>query len=433
MQITLSIPFAFLLALILPVTRNAMIIGVENIFLAIFNWVITPICQVLGITPTTPPWAQRVRNHSRAIAITVLVLILVFLTACAMAFAGAIAAAIWENQFWFTLLGGGLLLVAGFLMAIGGWALPANTRAGIATLLILWALAIVVVLAFPLFGFSSWAGGCLLVASIFAFIFWIAGAARAGLTLTFVAAICVGIMLLWISVLPQEVQAAAENRREELINRLERSMDPDSRDETGKIEREMRLKVAGARIASLKAKMNAITTLAEREDRAPNDQEWRDLNKIKREIADINRRLKSDNYGIEDPASAGDSSTTGSGGGAVTGSHTFSVPATTLWYNTGLNVTGKHFRIRVVGGRWKNHPNSGYNAGEGRSPYAEKNQLIVPAGDLSALVGKTNHGTFVVGNYYTGTGSGTLYLSINDKEGYYDDNSGSLTVIVEFL
>ena len=60
--------------------------------------------------------------------------------------------------------------------------------------------------------------------------------------------------------------------------------------------------------------------------------------------------------------------------------------------------------------------------------------LLVPNANLSALVGKTDKEAFFVGNYYEGKmGTGRLYLSINDKPGYFDDNVGSLVVVSRFL
>ena len=102
--------------------------------------------------------------------------------------------------------------------------------------------------------------------------------------------------------------------------------------------------------------------------------------------------------------------------------------------DTGLDVTGHCVSIRVIGGQWKNHPNSGFNSGEGRGPYDEQLMLTVPTAPLSSLVGKTNSGSFYIGNSYQGNpGKGILRIGINDKEGYYEDNTGSLSVEIEIL
>jgi hypothetical protein len=105
------------------------------------------------------------------------------------------------------------------------------------------------------------------------------------------------------------------------------------------------------------------------------------------------------------------------------------IPASEMWVDTGIDTTGKEVRIIYDGGIWLNHPTSRACDGHGLSPYADQAKLIVPQGNLSALVGKTGSGTFVVNNYKeVRNGRGRLYLSINDLPGEYQDNSGSLFV-----
>ena len=60
------------------------------------------------------------------------------------------------------------------------------------------------------------------------------------------------------------------------------------------------------------------------------------------------------------------------------------IPATKMWVDTGLDVTEKTVDVEVESGQWKNHPNSGWNAGEGRGPYHEQSLLLVPNANLSA-------------------------------------------------
>ena len=110
---------------------------------------------------------------------------------------------------------------------------------------------------------------------------------------------------------------------------------------------------------------------------------------------------------------------------------TITLDAKRMWTDTGLNVTGKLVRIKYESGQWQNHPTSGWNKGDGLSPYNEKHRLIVPSGELASLVGKTDSGVFSVGTFYEGrAGSGRLFLSMNDISGYFNDNSGSLTVTI---
>jgi len=61
-------------------------------------------------------------------------------------------------------------------------------------------------------------------------------------------------------------------------------------------------------------------------------------------------------------------------------------------------------------------------------------KLVVRNALLGELVGKTDGGAFEVGSKKEGDlGKGQLYLSMNDKSGFYGDNIGSITVIVSFL
>jgi hypothetical protein len=106
------------------------------------------------------------------------------------------------------------------------------------------------------------------------------------------------------------------------------------------------------------------------------------------------------------------------------------VPANVEWFDTGIDITGK-VHIEYESGEWRNHPNSGTNDGRGRWPFDGKSKLIIPSGELSQLIGKVNSRLFIVGNSYQGSpGVGRLYLSINDLPGHFNDNSGSLRVVI---
>jgi hypothetical protein len=102
------------------------------------------------------------------------------------------------------------------------------------------------------------------------------------------------------------------------------------------------------------------------------------------------------------------------------------IPAKQKWVDTGLDVTGKRIQIKYESGRWSNggdRPIFSDGAGNGRWA-----GLIVQTAPFRSLVGKTDSGTFYVGNNYEGSpGSGKLYLSINDTENF-SDNIGSLFV-----
>jgi hypothetical protein len=112
---------------------------------------------------------------------------------------------------------------------------------------------------------------------------------------------------------------------------------------------------------------------------------------------------------------------------------TIKVPSTVMWFDTGIDIPdNKEIKIEYKAGHWRNSATSGYNAGEGRSPFDRQNLLIVSTAPLSSLVGKVGEKTFFVNNSFQGNvGSGKLYLSINDIPDTYNDNEGTLTVTVE--
>jgi hypothetical protein len=110
------------------------------------------------------------------------------------------------------------------------------------------------------------------------------------------------------------------------------------------------------------------------------------------------------------------------------------VPANKLWFDTGIDVTGRHVTIKYDKGEWTNGGDNpqwsdGNGAGVSRVP-----DLIVPSGKVRELVGQTADGHFSVGNFLDFTGKrGKLYLSINDTEWTFKDNQGALMVTISFL
>jgi hypothetical protein len=105
------------------------------------------------------------------------------------------------------------------------------------------------------------------------------------------------------------------------------------------------------------------------------------------------------------------------------------VPASAMWFDTGIDTTGRVVRIQYMSGRWTNGGEKPIYAdcmGSGSYP-----GLIVPGAPFRSLVGKTENGSFFVGgDHEIKDGRGHLLLSINDQEGKFDDNQGSLTVSV---
>lgn len=110
------------------------------------------------------------------------------------------------------------------------------------------------------------------------------------------------------------------------------------------------------------------------------------------------------------------------------------VPADQMWYDTGIDVTGKFIQIQYESGMWRNAPGAPLCDGEGKVGYEDTKKLILPSGNLSALIGKVGNKIFFVGNFYDGKpGDGELYLSLNDKEGYFYDNSGALYMNISMI
>jgi hypothetical protein len=112
------------------------------------------------------------------------------------------------------------------------------------------------------------------------------------------------------------------------------------------------------------------------------------------------------------------------------------VPSTQMWYDTGIDVpAGAPLRVEYRSGQWTNQVGSNMVDGQGKGGFERRDLLIVPSSQLSALVGKVGSNSFHIGNLYSGTpGSGRLYLSMNDtydNPRNYDDNGGSLRVMVE--
>jgi|SRR5512143_1028531 hypothetical protein len=116
------------------------------------------------------------------------------------------------------------------------------------------------------------------------------------------------------------------------------------------------------------------------------------------------------------------------------------ISARDMWVDTGLDVTNKSVQIKYDSGKWSNDGvESHFCDGEGFIPEAQDfrdviPKLLVPNAPLGALVGRTNGEPFFVGNLYVEhPGSGHLFLSINDKPESFDDNAGSLRIVVTLL
>ncbi len=116
------------------------------------------------------------------------------------------------------------------------------------------------------------------------------------------------------------------------------------------------------------------------------------------------------------------------------------ISARSKWIDTGLDVSNKTIQIKYESGTWSNDgAESHFCDGEGFIPESQDfrdvlPRLLVPNAPLGALVGRTNGDPFFVGNTYEDRpGDGHLFLSINDKPDSFDDNAGSLRIVVSGL
>ena len=116
------------------------------------------------------------------------------------------------------------------------------------------------------------------------------------------------------------------------------------------------------------------------------------------------------------------------------------ISARNMWVDTGLDVTNKNVQIKYESGKWSHDgAESHFCDGEGFIPEAQDFRDVIPKllltnAPLGALVGKTGGDPFFVGNSYEDRpGAGHLYLSINDNPNSFDDNAGSLRIVVTVL
>ncbi len=113
------------------------------------------------------------------------------------------------------------------------------------------------------------------------------------------------------------------------------------------------------------------------------------------------------------------------------------ISSSSMWVDTAVDVTNKTVHIKYESGKWSNDGvESHFCDGEGFIPEAQDFRDVIPKllvanAPLGALVGKTDGEPFFVGNSYEDRpGAGHLFLSINDKPESFDDNAGSLRIVV---
>jgi hypothetical protein len=100
---------------------------------------------------------------------------------------------------------------------------------------------------------------------------------------------------------------------------------------------------------------------------------------------------------------------------------TVTVPATVVWKDTGINVTGKTVTIRRISGLWNSVDDVYDQNGEGVGFYPG---TTMNGAKIGELIAKTDSGMARIGTQNTITGSG----GINDVPGTYEDNHGELVV-----
>jgi hypothetical protein len=109
-----------------------------------------------------------------------------------------------------------------------------------------------------------------------------------------------------------------------------------------------------------------------------------------------------------------------------------SVPAGTQWLDTGIDIrAGRSFKV-VASGQWTNGGASPRWTGPEGFPGLRLPNTLERRLPLAALVGRIGHGAFLVGPSYQGVSAmgGRLFLSMNDTQGAFGDNQGSLDVTV---
>ena len=116
------------------------------------------------------------------------------------------------------------------------------------------------------------------------------------------------------------------------------------------------------------------------------------------------------------------------------------IPAQTMWFDTGLDVTNKTIQIKYESGTWSNDgAESHFCDGEGFIPEGKDFREVIPKllvtnAPLGALIGRTSGEPFFVGNTYEDRpGEGRLYLSMNDRPDSFNDNAGSVRIAVSLL
>ncbi len=108
------------------------------------------------------------------------------------------------------------------------------------------------------------------------------------------------------------------------------------------------------------------------------------------------------------------------------------VKGTDKWLNTGIDVKPGDRLVITAVGEWKNDgkPQTYAVTADGFSTYKNPG-AVIPEANFASLIGRFGDAgkPFFIGSNYEGTsGSGRLFLQMNDIEGFFPDNVGELKI-----
>lgn len=112
---------------------------------------------------------------------------------------------------------------------------------------------------------------------------------------------------------------------------------------------------------------------------------------------------------------------------------TVTVPARSGWFDTGVNVPPGHRLVVTAAGQWSNGGSQPLQVGAQGWPNTGVAGLRAPRLPLGSLIGRIDRRPFFVGTTYSAAvrGGGHLFLSMNDVESDFADNTGSLQVTID--
>lgn len=102
-----------------------------------------------------------------------------------------------------------------------------------------------------------------------------------------------------------------------------------------------------------------------------------------------------------------------------------------MWMDTGIDLSpGDRLSISAYG-QWSNSGNQKFIGADGWNESAWPG-VILESTNPASLIGKVGSRIFAIGSNFSGSssGSGRLFLSMNDKPANFDDNFGSLNISI---